>query len=142
MIVALGADEEDLTILRPIAAEFGWLVSTTLGSDSVAAILLRKDALGKGISWPDAVHRIRQKVGQARIVTCHGFRDQIDWGELYDLNTFHAIRLPMKEEEVRQSLGFVWEAERRAKGSAVSRRPTAQQAVAAFGIGDLSYAAH
>ena len=47
------------------------------------------------------------------MITCHRYDEPVDWGEFCELGAFHSIRLPMAETEVRQSLGFVWEAEKR-----------------------------
>jgi hypothetical protein len=113
-LVLLGPDQTDRELLRAVAAEFEWEVAPARGPDRVVAVLLQRDAFGPGISWPEAIRRCRRAIPDVRIITCHDFMEQIDWGELYDLGTFHAVRTLMKEEEVRQSLGFLWEAEQRA----------------------------
>jgi hypothetical protein len=113
IVTALGADSWDLTVLKRVAPEFGFQVGAPRDPLRVAAALLHRGAFGPGIGWRDAIRRLRLTLPEARVITCHGFSDAIDWGELYDLGTFHAIRVPMKEAEVRQSLGFAWAAERR-----------------------------
>jgi hypothetical protein len=47
------------------------------------------------------------------VIACHGFAESIDWPELCDAGAFHTLWLPLKENEVRQSLGFVWGSEKR-----------------------------
>jgi hypothetical protein len=61
-------------------------------------------------------------------VVCHGFSEPIDWPALRDAGAFDALWLPLKEDEVRRSLGFVWEAEKR-RGER-TRKPDAPQRIA------------
>ena len=51
-----------------------------------------------------------------RLVPCHRFSEFTDWDELRDAGAFHALWLPWGENELRQCLGFVWEAEKRLVG--------------------------
>jgi len=44
---------------------------------------------------------------EARLVACHGLAESIDWPELCDAGAFHALGLPLNEDEVRSSLGFI-----------------------------------
>ncbi len=86
------------------------------------AVLIYKDALGQGFGWPEAIRRSRLAMPEARVVVCHEFSEQIDWLRLSDAGAFHALQLPLKENEVRQSLGFVQQAENRLSQMASVRR--------------------
>jgi hypothetical protein len=56
------------------------------------------------------------------LIACPEFRDRIDWPELSEAGAFHSLWLPMKEEEVRRSFGFVAEAARRRQRGAAELR--------------------
>jgi hypothetical protein len=109
VIVAMGPEPADIAVADQVARQFGWRVGNARDKGEIAAVLLRRE----GLSWRDALRRVRRIYPEARVITCHGFDDPIEWGEFFDLDAFHSIRLPMVEAEVRQSLGFVWEAEKR-----------------------------
>ncbi|HWE51311.1 MAG TPA: hypothetical protein VG273_16080 [Bryobacteraceae bacterium] len=79
----------------------------------IVALLVSKDALGPGNTWTEIIQRLKGSLPDVNLVTCHGFSDPINWEELSAAGVFHAIHLPLKENELRQALGFVWEAERR-----------------------------
>lgn len=131
LLVLPDPDPSDLAVVRAVAREFGWQVNGLVPPDRIAAVLSK---CATGESWPATVRNLRDAYPEARIITCHGFRDFIDWGQMYDLNTFHAIRTPMQEEEVRQSLGFLWEAEQRSRArqpiSILSRNVEPRRAIA------------
>jgi len=109
VIVMIGPDSEDIAVAERVAPQFGWRIDTGRDPAPVVAVLLHRD----GLSWGEAIRRVRQSHPEARVITCHRFDEPVDWGEFCDLGAFHSIRLPMAEAEVRQSLGFVWAAEER-----------------------------
>jgi hypothetical protein len=53
----------------------------------------------------------------ARLIPCQGFSESSDWQDLSDAGAFHPLWLPLKENELRQCLGFIWQAEKRAAAS-------------------------
>jgi DNA-binding NtrC family response regulator len=123
ILVVAGSGRLEFTGLSAVAAEFGWIVrsahdvreaATMEASSHIVAVFLDRDALGPGYSWPAAIRHLRVSFPRVRLVTCHGFGDTFDWPELCDAGAFHALSLPAREEELRQSLGFIWEAEKRA----------------------------
>lgn len=110
IIVMPGSARLDLLALQAVAGEFGWAVRVTNDlreAGSAQTVLFHRDALGSGCSWLDAVRQLRLALPTARLVACHGLWESIDWPELCDAGAFHAIRLPLKANEVRQSLGFI-----------------------------------
>jgi hypothetical protein len=115
ILVMPGPDHVDPPVLHTVAADFGWEVQTGHPGDAVIpkALLLYRDAFGKGYSWLDVVRACRSKFPEARLIVCHGLSETIDWPALSRAGAFHAISLPLKESELRQSLGFVWQAEAR-----------------------------
>jgi DNA-binding NtrC family response regulator len=122
IIVVPGLGQLDLTTLNSIAADFGWTVQVAhnlrqaaelVVSLSAVALFATHDAVGVGFSWLEIVRLLRRALPDVRLVVCHGFGDAFDWRELCDAGAFHALRLPLQEDELRQSLGFIWEAEKR-----------------------------
>ena len=114
--------EVDLPILQTTAMEFGFVVDVVGNLGEVArvtkpgrtaALLFHRDALGLKCSWPEAVRFLKGMAPEVRLIACHGFSEEIDWDELSEAGAFHSLVLPLKENEVRQSLGFLREAESR-----------------------------
>lgn len=62
------------------------------------------------LTWNEALKSVREAAPTALPIACHRFSDAIDWPQLADGGAFHALRLPLDERELRQSLGFVWTA--------------------------------
>jgi ActR/RegA family two-component response regulator len=122
IIVVPGMGDLDLTTLSRVAADFGWTVQ--VGHDlrqtaelvaqlSTVAIFANHDAVGAGFSWLEIIRVLRRTLPDARLVVCHGFGDVFDWTQLCNAGAFHALQLPLQDPELRQSLGFIWEAEKR-----------------------------
>jgi DNA-binding NtrC family response regulator len=119
LIVMPGSANLDLRALQAAAMEFGWTVRFVHDLSKAAsgrAVLFYRDALGPGCSWLDAVRQLKLALPEARLIVCHGLAEAIDWPELCDAGAFHALGLPLSVNEVRKSLGFVLEAEKRLSG--------------------------
>lgn len=105
-----------------LAAKFGWRVEKadcfahlrkiTSGRVTVA-VLLEPGAFG--LSWEMALDYVREAAPGALAILCRRFSDVIDWPMLAARGAFHMISLPLEESELRQSLGFIWTATRRAQ---------------------------
>ena len=111
-----GSARLDLQALKAVAADFGWtvkVVGNLHDAASAQAVLFHRDALGPGCSWLDAVRRLRCELPEARLIACHGLWEAIDWPQLSDAGAFHALGLPLRVSEVRQSLGFLSAAQKR-----------------------------
>jgi DNA-binding NtrC family response regulator len=126
VVVMPGSGQVDLPTLHSVAGEFGWVVvvaqdlrevMAAQASGKTVAVLFHRDALGPDYDWLEAIRLWRLELPEADVVACHGFSESIDWVELSNAGAFHALQLPLKESEVRQSLGFVWQAEKRLASS-------------------------
>lgn len=116
-----GRGSFNLKILHTVARDFGWPVevvedmgrlTVTHENPQTTAVLLHRTAF-ESRSWPEALLLVGTALPGIRLITCQEFSDLTDWPELSEAGAFHSLRLPMKEEEVRQSFGFVAEAESR-----------------------------
>ena len=85
----------------------------------LTTLFFHRSAFGS-CSWVDAVHLVRSVLPEVRQIACPAFSEWVDWPSLSDAGAFHTLWLPMKENEVRQSLGFVREAETRLASAADS----------------------
>jgi hypothetical protein len=121
IIVMPGQALFDLGAVHTVAGEFGWTVGIADDLREVAAahahqrtcaVLFHRDAFGSN-SWLDAVRLLKSALPDARPFVCHGFSESTDWPALCDAGAFHSLWLPLKENEVRRSFGFLWEAEKR-----------------------------
>jgi len=116
IVVMPGSARLDLRALQAAADEFGWTVKVAgdlREISSAQAVLFYRDALGPGSSWVDAIRRLRLALPEARLIACHGFAETIDWPELCDAGAFHVLGLPLQANEVRRSLGFISQAQKR-----------------------------
>ena len=131
IVVMPGSACIDSVAVQTVARRFGWTVEMADDLSDVCAaqscrrttaLLFHRDAFGCR-SWLDAVRLLRFALPEVRLVACHGFSESIDWPELCDAGAFHSLWLPLKENEVRRSFGFVWEAEKR-RAELTERVPT------------------
>lgn len=116
IIVMPGRVRLDCSALNTVAGEFGWDVEVAHDLDQVEAIgaprrtrgvLFNRDAFGPGYSWQEAIRLLRALLPGVCLVALYGFSETVDWQELSDAGAFHSLWLPLKENEVRQSLGFL-----------------------------------
>lgn len=150
IIVMRGSGQFDFERLAAVADEFGFRTEiaadagTSVGRTNVerkiaepfsdiAAVFFHRDALGPGCSWFDALWTLRSDFPGARLVVCHGFADDTDWQRLSDAGAYYALWLPLRDSELRQCLGFIWEAERKT----AQRLPVASTGVQRAGTGRL-----
>jgi hypothetical protein len=129
IIVMPGSEQVDLPALQAVAADFGWEAQQGDLHTAAApkALLLYRDAFGPEHCWLEVIRLCRFKLPEVRLIVCHGLAESIDWPALSRAGAFHLLSLPLKENEVRQSLGFVWEAEERLAGSAQNLLATAPE---------------
>ncbi len=124
-VVLLGNIPADNVRLYSLAASFGWSLEKAAsfaslkelaGSRAVVAVLF--EASMWKLSWEEALRLVIDAAPDALPVLCHGFADILHLPDLADAGAFHALRLPLHADEVRQSLGFVWAARGWSKGRA------------------------
>lgn len=70
-------------------------------------MLFCRDAFGQDYSWREAIRLTRLAFPGLPAIALHGFAESADWSELSGLGAFHSLWLPLKENEVRQSCGFL-----------------------------------
>lgn len=121
ILVVMGRAGFDSGAVKTVAGQFGWTVEIAEDLREAAAaqayrrtiaVLFHRGALG-ACSWVEALRLVRLGFPETHPIVCHGFSEPIDWPGLCDAGAFHDLWLPLKEEEVRQSFGFLWEAEKR-----------------------------
>jgi len=127
IIVMRGSACIDAEVLGAVAREFGWAVETAGDLREIAAaqasratgrpaepaaVLFHRSAFGS-CSWLEAVRQLSLALPRVHPIACHGFAEPIDWPGLCEAGAFHSLWLPLKESEVHQSFGFVWEARKR-----------------------------
>ena len=139
VIVAMpGAAAFDFELLRIVAQEFGWTVQTAGNLSEVpertgriACLIFHRSGVAPGESWPEAIESVCAEYPDTRLIGCYGFAEPLDGSEPSTGRLFHMLGLPLKENEVRQSLGFVWAAEKRMSESAVRLRRSLNPVIAA-----------
>lgn len=119
-VVLLGRLPFEPFVLDCIASEFGFSFRRVENihdladldrNDDVAAVLFNPGILA--LPWEEALSLVLNSTPTALPIVCHGFANHIDWPKMADAGAFHLILVPFKMDEVRQSLGFVWEAKHR-----------------------------
>lgn len=107
-------------VIQSAADKWGWIVHEMNSLQDVAAaqeslkpvaVYFHREAVCRGCSWSESLRRLRMVLPDSRLIACHTFKDPIDWSELSRAGAFHALRFPLRETEISQSLGFVWAAE-------------------------------
>jgi hypothetical protein len=116
-----GIPESSGQLLNAVADEFGWSIETVtdfreipLLADRhrIVAVLFQREAFGPEASWNDALRELRCVLPDARLIPSHGFSDSLDRDLLAEAGAFHFLWLPLKESELRQCIGFVWQTTR------------------------------
>lgn len=119
-VVLAGVLPVEHVALDLLVAEFGWSLreASSVGrvadlnaAHTVVAVLFSPHDLA--LPWDQALRGVMRAAPEALPILCHGFADAIDWPQLADAGVFHSLLLPFDMGEVRQSLGFVWEAKLR-----------------------------
>jgi hypothetical protein len=113
-VVFLGGPQVQTAALGHLVPEFGWsleIASDLEGLRGLAAagplVAVLFDANSLGLSWPDALERVRAAASPALLIPCHRLSEPVNWPALADSGAFHVLALPFEQSEVRQSLGFV-----------------------------------
>ncbi len=129
-VVLTGSLPVEQLALDVLVADFGWLLKEAsslrqvaeLNADhNVVAVLFSPRNLG--LPWDQALRGILDAAPGALPILCHGFADAIDWPQVAQAGVFHSLRWPFELGEVRQSLGFVWDAKARAAITPIPQEP-------------------
>jgi hypothetical protein len=130
IVIMPGSYRVDLSLVRSAAQDFGWAVHPArnlreLGEigvrGKVGAVLFQSDSLVDGGSWLESISLLRGVAPETRLVGCTQFSEMVDLPKLCRSGLFHAVWLPLKENELRQCFGFVWESEKQ-RGALVARK--------------------
>jgi hypothetical protein len=116
-VVVLSRAAIDRKMLSRVAGSFGWDVLNlprvqdlnAVDAGRIAAVIFDRQTAGG--DWLRAAALLRAAAPGARLIAGHSFSETIDWPELCDAGVFHAVRLPLSESELFQSLGYVWSQE-------------------------------
>jgi DNA-binding NtrC family response regulator len=127
-----------------LAAECGWsfehaenlgqLREIGIERDLVAVLI---DASALDLPTKHALQSVLEVLPKTLPIVCHKSSETIRWSELAEAGAFHALLLPLRASEVRQSLGFVWEAQRRLRSRIVVLRrlpPVCRRGAQATGL--------
>src|SRR5271165_2971165 len=116
---------ENLELGR-FVAEFGWSLTEACSFSRVAELNATHNLVAVlfgprnlALPWEQALGAVLDAAPTALPILCHGFREAIDWPQAARAGAFHTLLLPFNVREVRQSLGFVFDAKYR---SALIRR--------------------
>jgi len=119
-VCLLGSPAHEGLPMDTLAAEYGSSFKHARNLDqlcevgienNIVAVLIDSDSLG--ISTKRALESVLDVLPKVLPIVCHKASETIHWSELVDAGAFHALLLPLCASEVRQSLGFVWEAQQR-----------------------------
>ncbi|HTA44410.1 MAG TPA: hypothetical protein VK789_18300 [Bryobacteraceae bacterium] len=143
IVVIPGSARLDLSAIDAIAGEFGWKIRIAEDAGEVAAVasrrkvravLLCRDAFGSSVCWQEAIRLANFAFAGAPVIALHGFAESIAWADLSDAGAFHSLWLPLKENEVRQSLGFLAHSSRREASLSEWNGGTIERVMAASGL--------
>lgn len=122
IVVMPGSNRVDMPLLQAAAQDFGWAIQiardvreliAVQARGRVGAVLFQQDSLlGEG-SWLETIGMLKSVAPEIRLVACNNFSEATDYPKLCRAGLFHALWMPLREHEVRQCFGFVWEAEKR-----------------------------
>jgi hypothetical protein len=103
--------------LDHLAAEFGWSLEQARSVPDVAELNAGRNLVAVlfsprnlGLPWEQALRAVLDAAPRALPILCHGFAEGIDWPQAARAGAFHSLLLPFKVSEIRQSLGFVFDA--------------------------------
>lgn len=115
LMVFFGDFSDELIAWDEIAGPLEWAIHFEQDLDSLAATsktteipAVFVDFQTSTSTYPAQVQRLREILPNARIVLCCGI-ESMDDAAVTHIEPFHVVSRPLRIEEVRQSVGFVWE---------------------------------
>ena|SRR5579863_9739537 len=119
-VVLVGRISVEHLVPDDLAAEFGWCFQQADNLSRLAELNERHDIVTVLFSpkylelpWDQALRCTMDAVPNALPILCHGFAEMIDWPQVAEAGAFHSLLIPLKLQELRQSLGFAKSAKRR-----------------------------
>jgi hypothetical protein len=135
-VVLAGVLPVEHVALDRLVAEFGWSLKEASSLARVAELNVDHNLVtvlfsphDLGLPWRQALRGVVDAAPVTLPILCHGFADTIHWPEAAQAGVFHSLLLPFDMREVRQSLGFVWEAKCRPAAVATRDLPQLEKAV-------------
>jgi hypothetical protein len=106
-------------LIEGIAKKYGWSVQVaetlsefqSLSSAEIVAVLFDPTDLHE--DQRIALNMVTQIAPQALPIVCCRFSEKVHWLDVTESDVFHLLRYPFARNEVRQTFGFVAEAQRR-----------------------------
>lgn len=121
-VVLLGSLPIERLVLDLLVSEFGFSFKRVASLQDATRINLHEDITAVlfnpkslGLEWDEALKSVLNAFPGAFPVLCHGFADHIDWPQMADAGAFHSLPVPFSIAELRQSLGYVWSAQRNSR---------------------------
>ena len=129
-VVLLGDLSADLAMLERLVVEFGWSLNKAKNLGALRQPHVHRDAVAVlfeasmwGLGWHEVLRMVIDAAPMACPILCHRLSATLDWPELSAAGAFHALAIPFRESEARQSLGFVWAAKSRPRNVIPLRQP-------------------
>lgn len=123
-VVLLGSLPIERLVLDRLVSEFRFSFKEVEKIESLRNLKMRDDVVavlfkpsGLGLPWDEALRSVLNAFPRAFPILCHGFAEHVDWPRAADAGAFHSIPVPFSVAELRQSLGFVWEAKKRSQST-------------------------
>ena len=102
-----------------LVGQFGWVVKRVDGLGGLENLSVDSDLVTVlfdpkilALPWDKALRSVMIAAPGALPILCHGFAEAVDFAEVTEAGAFHSLLMPFNASEVRQSLGFVWGAQR------------------------------
>jgi hypothetical protein len=122
-VVVLG-DLPAESVLDRFVRQFGWTLEKAANLEALWLPKVRRDAVAVlfeatmwGLDWHKALRMVIDAAPAACPILCHRLSVPLDWPELSAAGAFHALSIPFRESEARQTLGFVWAAKSRPRNA-------------------------
>jgi hypothetical protein len=108
------------SVLDRLVVEFGWTLEKAASFEALRQPNIQRDAVAVlfeatmwGLGWHEALRMVVDAAPAVCPILCHRLSDTLNWPELSVAGAFHALAIPFRESEAKQSLGFVWAAKSR-----------------------------
>jgi hypothetical protein len=129
-VVVLGNLPADLAMVDRLVVDFGWSLKKAANFAALRRPQVHRDAVAVlfeasmwGLGWHEVLKMVIDAAPTACPILCHRLSATLDWPELSAAGAFHALAIPFRESEARQSLGFVWAAKSRPRNVIPMRDP-------------------
>lgn len=115
-LILLGRFQDSCGLIERAASELGWRTAIAEGSDQFSRLCEKANTVGafidSGACQRSGLSEACSSTAHRRIksIVCATSANRLEAHELESLGAFDALLLPLRYEEVRQSLGFLAQA--------------------------------